>query len=51
MWISDPQNGVYNVSSDVMLEIWDKFHEEGIEFPFPQRVIHYADGKKAQPDK
>lgn len=51
MWISDPQNGVSNVSSDVMLEIWDKFHEEGIEFPFPQRVIHYADGKKAQPDK
>ena len=54
MWISDPQNGVSNVSSDVMLEIWDKFHEEGIEFPFPQRVIHYADGKKGppgQPDK
>ena len=49
MWISDPQNGVSNISSDVMLEIWDKFHEEGIEFPFPQRVIHYADGKKGQP--
>lgn len=45
MWISDPQNGVSNISSDVMLEIWEKFHEEGIEFPFPQRVIHYADGK------
>lgn len=46
MWISDPQNGVSNVSSDVMLEIWSRFHEEGIEFPFPQRVIHYADEPK-----
>lgn len=51
MWISDPQNGVSNVSSDVMLEIWDKFHEEGIEFPFPQRVIHYATGKGAPGNK
>jgi len=41
-WINDPENGVTNVSSEVMLAIWDKFHEEGIEFPFPQRVIHYA---------
>ncbi len=40
MWIEDPQNGVSNIASDVMLRIWDKFHEEGIEFPFPQRVVH-----------
>lgn len=43
MWINDPENGVTNVSSEVMLKIWDKFHEKGIEIPFPQRVIHYAD--------
>lgn len=40
MWIEDPQHGVSNIASDVMLHIWDKFHEEGIEFPFPQRVVH-----------
>lgn len=51
MWISDPQNGVSNVSSDVMLEIWSRFHEEGIEFPFPQRVIHYATGSKEGPPR
>ena len=41
MWIEDPQNGVSNIASDVMLHIWDKFHEEGIEFPYPQRVVHF----------
>ncbi|TNE62240.1 MAG: mechanosensitive ion channel [Alphaproteobacteria bacterium] len=40
MWIEDPQNGVSNVASEVMLVIWDKFHAENIEFPFPQRVVH-----------
>ena len=50
MWINDPQNGVSNVSSEVMLVIWDNFQEAGIEFPFPQRVIHYArDAKKKKP--
>jgi small-conductance mechanosensitive channel len=44
MWIQDPQNGVRNVKSDVYLKIWDKFHENGIQFPFPQRDIHLVDG-------
>lgn len=43
MWIEDPENGVSNIASDVMLRIWDKFHDANIEFPYPQRVIHYAD--------
>jgi len=47
-WINDPENGVTNVSSEVMLSIWDRFHEEGIEFPYPQRVIHYAGDSKAK---
>lgn len=51
MWINDPENGVTNVSSDVMLAIWDKFHAAGIEFPFPQRVIHYAKESKPKPKK
>ncbi len=40
MWIDDPQNGVSNIASNVMLRIWDKFNEKGVEFPFPQRVVH-----------
>ncbi len=39
-WISDPRNGTANVRSDVMLKIWDAFHEAGIEFPFPQRDLN-----------
>jgi small-conductance mechanosensitive channel len=40
IWISDPKNGVSNVKSDVFLRIWDKFHAQGIEIPFPQRDLH-----------
>ena len=43
MWIDDPQHGVSNVASDVMLAIWDKFNASDIEFPFPQRVVHLID--------
>jgi small-conductance mechanosensitive channel len=39
-WIKDPQNGVANVSSDIYLEIWNSFKENGIQLPFPQRDIH-----------
>lgn len=39
-WIDDPFNGVSNVASEVMVKIWDLFHENGIEFPFPQRDVH-----------
>jgi len=39
-WIEDPQNGIQNVKSAVMLNIWDRFHDNGIEIPFPQRDVH-----------
>lgn len=46
IWVNDPEAGVVNVASDVRLAVWDKFHAEGIEFPFPQRDLHItaADG-------
>ncbi|RMF18152.1 MAG: mechanosensitive ion channel protein MscS, partial [Alphaproteobacteria bacterium] len=44
-WIEDPQNGIGNVSSDVLLAIWHRFHAAGISFPYPQRVIHFAHGQ------
>lgn len=39
-WINDPQNGVSNVRGAIYLAIWDRFHEHGIEIPFPQRDLH-----------
>ena len=39
-WIRDPRNGTANVRSDVMLGIWDRFHEHDVALPFPQRDIH-----------
>jgi small-conductance mechanosensitive channel len=39
-WIEDPEQGVANVSSLVLLAVWHKFKEKGIEIPFPQRDLH-----------
>ena len=33
-------NGRANVSSEIYLRIWQKFHEHGIEIPYPQRDLH-----------
>jgi small-conductance mechanosensitive channel len=46
-WISDPQNGLSNVRSDVYIAIWKSFHEHGIEFPYPQVDLHVKDMPKA----
>jgi small-conductance mechanosensitive channel len=40
-WIEDPQNGVANIRSRVLLNIWDVLTENGIEIPFPQRDVHF----------
>ena len=39
-WISDPENGIANVCSDVRLAIWERFAKQGIQIPFPQRDVH-----------
>jgi small-conductance mechanosensitive channel len=44
MWISDPENGISNVRSAVRLNIWQKFKDNGIEIPFPQRDLHIKSG-------
>jgi small-conductance mechanosensitive channel len=41
VWIGDPQNGVHNVKSQVLLGVWERFKQHGIELPFPQRVLHH----------
>lgn len=40
IWIEDPQKGVANVQSDVLLAIWNIYHEHGVSFPFSQRDLH-----------
>ncbi|MCW9047829.1 MAG: mechanosensitive ion channel [Gammaproteobacteria bacterium] len=44
LWIDDPANGRSNVLSEVLLGVWDRFHEHGIEIPFPQRDLHLRSG-------
>ena len=40
IWIDDPPQGRGNVVSEVLLRVWDGFHAQGIEIPFPQRDLH-----------
>jgi small-conductance mechanosensitive channel len=39
-WITDPEQGVGNVRSDVLKKLWHLFKDNGIEIPFPQRDIN-----------
>lgn len=39
-WITDPQNGMANVRSEVLLGLWERLRENDIEIPFPQRDLH-----------
>jgi len=50
IWIADAQNGVQNVKSAVLLAVWDKFHEHGIEIPYPQRDVHLIGASALQAD-
>lgn len=44
VWIEDPTNGRANVLSEVLLGIWDRFHQHGVEIPYPQRDLHLRSG-------
>ncbi|MBC7958152.1 MAG: mechanosensitive ion channel [Cytophagales bacterium] len=39
-WIRDPENGQGQVKSDVNLAVLGVLNAEGVEIPFPQRVMH-----------
>ena len=39
-WITDPENGLGILRSDINLAIWQSFKQHGIVIPFPQREIH-----------
>ncbi len=40
IWITDPQQGINNVRSELNLNMWRKFKEAGITIPFPQRDVY-----------
>jgi small-conductance mechanosensitive channel len=48
-WIGDAQNGVQNVKSDVLLQIWDRFKEHGVRVPYPQRDLHIRSSVERAP--
>jgi small-conductance mechanosensitive channel len=48
-WIKDAQNGVRNVTSEVLLETLQLFHQHGVEIPLPQRDVHVLGVAADQP--
>jgi small-conductance mechanosensitive channel len=49
VWIGDPENGALSVRSEIYLDIWRAFKEEGIEIPFPQREVRILAGENGIP--
>lgn len=47
VWIKDAEEGQFSLRSDLYWAIWKLFREEGIEIPFPQRVVHLVPEKSA----
>ena len=38
-WVKDPENGFLDLFSAIRLDIWQRFKEENISFPYPQREV------------
>jgi small-conductance mechanosensitive channel len=47
-WISDPEEGMSNIRSEVLKRVWHIFKEHGVEIPFPQRDINLRDNALMQ---
>lgn len=47
VWIRDAEDGQLSLRSDLYWAIWQSFRNEGIEIPFPQRVVHFVGEKSA----
>ena len=44
-WIEDAQNGVHNVKSQILYEMWRSFQREGIQIPYPKRDLYMRSEK------
>lgn len=44
-WITDPEEGLGNVRSEVLKALWHLFRENGIKIPFPQRDLTLRDSE------
>ena len=44
-WLNDPQFGIDNIKSDLLIAIWDILKLNNIEIPFPQRDLHFKSGE------
>ncbi len=40
IWIDDPEEGIGNVRSDVLKNVWHLLRQHGVKIPYPQRDIH-----------
>ncbi|WP_232495496.1 mechanosensitive ion channel family protein [Novosphingobium kaempferiae] len=43
VWITDPEEGIGNVRSDVLKTLWKLMREHGIKVPYPQRDLNLRD--------
>jgi small-conductance mechanosensitive channel len=48
-WIVDPENGIDGVRSDVNFAVLQVLNDNGVEIPYPQRVVHLAPAVAAPP--
>ena len=44
VWIADPKSGHGDLRSELYLEIWRAFRDQGVKIPFPQREVRLIDG-------
>ncbi|MFC0204106.1 mechanosensitive ion channel family protein [Novosphingobium soli] len=44
-WITDPEEGVGNVRSDVLKTLWRLMRENGIKVPYPQRDLNLRESE------
>lgn len=45
-WIADPEEGQLSLKSDINWAIWQAFQREGIEIPFPHRVVEIVNKRQ-----
>jgi small-conductance mechanosensitive channel len=48
-WVGDPENGQGNVKSEVNLAVLKLLAAEGVQIPYPQRVVHMLPAMQEKP--